>query len=71
MAVMLYIRFALSLRKRLAGLRNPDQGHPVGNIPTLGNVARLTGVAVIAPGDAWAVGDGIPSGRHSTNNGRG
>jgi hypothetical protein len=22
----------------LAGLRNPDQGHPVGNIPTLGNV---------------------------------
>ena len=22
----------------LAGLRNPDQGHPIGNIPTLGNV---------------------------------
>ena len=22
----------------LAGLRNPDQGHPVGNVPTLGNV---------------------------------
>jgi 4-amino-4-deoxy-L-arabinose transferase-like glycosyltransferase len=22
----------------LAGMRNPDQGHPVGNIPTLGNV---------------------------------
>ncbi|WP_263356412.1 ArnT family glycosyltransferase [Acidicapsa ligni] len=22
----------------LAGLRNPDQGHPVGNIPTMGNV---------------------------------
>jgi 4-amino-4-deoxy-L-arabinose transferase-like glycosyltransferase len=22
----------------LAGLRNPDQGHPVGNIPTIGNV---------------------------------
>jgi hypothetical protein len=30
--------------------------------PTLGNQAQLTGVAVISPAVAWAVGSGIPSG---------
>jgi len=35
--ILLYLAIAAPWHI-LAGLRNPDQGHPVGNIPTLGNV---------------------------------